>query len=119
VADAGPPTRWVVPSAGVDVERVGETRGPVRGDHSEATNSVCPPERAGMRVGYGPGVRSVLAFYRARPLVGILVFVIGLAVAITTTTLQDDDGIVLPVAFVGLVGLLVGSVLALAQRRRR
>jgi hypothetical protein len=72
-----------------------------------------------MRVGYGPGVRSVLAFYRARPLVGILVFVIGLVVAITTTTLRGGDGFVLPVAFVALVGLLVGSGLAVVQRRRR
>ena len=72
-----------------------------------------------MRVGYRAAVRSVVDFYRARPMVGILVFAIGLAVAVATTALQDGDGVVLPIAFVALVGLLVGSVLALAQRRRR
>jgi hypothetical protein len=64
-------------------------------------------------------MRSVLDFYRARPLVGVLVFVIGLAVAVGTTTLKKGDGIVLPMAFVILVGLIVGSVVALGQRRRR
>lgn len=66
-----------------------------------------------------PGVRSVVDFYRARPLVGILVFSVGLAVAIATTALQEGDGIVLPIAFVAFVGLLVGGVVALVQRRRR
>lgn len=64
-------------------------------------------------------MRSVLDFYRARPLVGVLVFVIGLAVAVATTTLKKGDGIVLPMAFVILVGLIVGSVVAIGQRRRR
>ena len=64
-------------------------------------------------------MRSVVAFYRARPLVGILVFTIGLAVAVATTALQDGDGIVLPIAFSALIGLLVGSVVAVGQRRRR
>jgi FtsH-binding integral membrane protein len=63
------------------------------------------------------GVRSVVAFYRARPLLGLVVFVVGLAVAIGTTVLHSGDGIVLPVAFTALVGVLVGSVLAVAQRR--
>jgi hypothetical protein len=72
-----------------------------------------------MRVGYRPPVRSVVAFYRARPIVGILVFVIGLAVAVATTSLQSGDGVVLPIAFVALMGLIVGGIVAMAQRRRR
>jgi hypothetical protein len=100
------------------VLRVGDMRGPVR-DGSEATKSVCPPTADRMRVGYRPAVRSVVAFYRARPMVGILVFVIGLAVAVATTSLQSGDGVVLPVAFVALVGLVVGGLIALGQRRRR
>jgi NhaP-type Na+/H+ or K+/H+ antiporter len=64
-------------------------------------------------------MRSVLDFYRARPLVGVIVFVVGLAVAVGTTTLKKGDGIILPMAFVILVGLIVGSVVALGQRQRR
>jgi hypothetical protein len=64
-------------------------------------------------------MRSVLDFYRARPLVGVLVFVVGLAVAVATTTLKKGDGIILPMAFVVLVGLIVGSIVALSQRKRR
>jgi NhaP-type Na+/H+ or K+/H+ antiporter len=64
-------------------------------------------------------MRSVLDFYRARPVVGVLVFVVGLAIAVATTTLQKGDGIVLPVAFTALMGILVGSVVALGQRNRR
>lgn len=64
-------------------------------------------------------VRSVLDFYRARPVVGVLVFVIGLAVAVGTTSLQDGDGIVLPIAFVAVTGLLVGAAVAYATRGRR
>ncbi|WP_445150108.1 hypothetical protein [Baekduia sp. Peel2402] len=64
-------------------------------------------------------MRSVLDFYRARPLMGVLVFVIGLAVAVGTTTLKQGDGIILPMAFVILIGLIVGSVVAIGQRRRR
>jgi hypothetical protein len=63
-------------------------------------------------------VRSVLDFYRARPLVGILVFVVGLAVAIVTTSLHEGDGILLPIAFVAAVGLLVGSAVAYGSRSR-
>lgn len=64
-------------------------------------------------------MRSVLDFYRARPLVGVIVFVVGLAVAVGTTTLKKGDGIILPMAFVILVGLIVGSVVALGQRKKR
>lgn len=62
-------------------------------------------------------VRSVLDFYRARPLVGIIVFAVGLAVALATTFLQDGGGVVLPIAFVAFMGLVVGSLVAMAQRR--
>jgi hypothetical protein len=63
-------------------------------------------------------MRSVVAFYRARPLVGVLVFTLGLAIAVATTALKDGDGIVLPIAFCALMGLIVGSVVAVGQRRR-
>jgi hypothetical protein len=64
-------------------------------------------------------MRSVVAFYRARPLVGVLVFAIGLAIAVATTALKDGDGIVLPIAFCALMGLIVGSAVAVGQRRGR
>lgn len=64
-------------------------------------------------------MRSVLDFYRARPIVGVIVFVIGLVVAVATTSLKQGDGVILPIAFVILVGLIVGSVVALGQRNRR
>jgi xanthine/uracil/vitamin C permease (AzgA family) len=64
-------------------------------------------------------MRSVVAFYRARPLVGVLVFVIGLAITIATVMLRDGGGVLLPVAMCAVAGLIVGSVLAVGQRRRR
>lgn len=64
-------------------------------------------------------MRSVIAFYRARPLVGVLIFTIGLAIAVATAMLQDGGGVVLPIAFCAFMGLVVGSVLAIGQRRRR
>jgi uncharacterized membrane protein YczE len=64
-------------------------------------------------------MRSVVAFYRARPLVGILVFAIGLAIAVATAMLGSEDGVVLPIAFTALMGLIVGSAVAMAQRRRQ
>jgi hypothetical protein len=33
--------------------------------------------------------------------------------------LQGGDGVILPIAFTALMGILVGSALAVAQRRRR
>jgi uncharacterized membrane protein YczE len=64
-------------------------------------------------------MRSVVAFYRARPLVGIIVFAIGLAIAVATALLGSEDGVVLPIAFTALMGLVVGSAVAVTQRRRR
>lgn len=64
-------------------------------------------------------VRSVVDFYRARPLIGVLVFTVGLAVAVATEALQEGDGIILPIAFVAAMGILVGSVVAATQRRAR
>ncbi|WCB94668.1 hypothetical protein DSM104299_03406 [Baekduia alba] len=63
-------------------------------------------------------MRSVVAFYRARPLVGVVVFTIGLAIAVATAALHDGGGLILPVAFCAVMGLVVGSVLAVGQRRR-
>jgi NhaP-type Na+/H+ or K+/H+ antiporter len=64
-------------------------------------------------------MRSVLDFYRARPVVGVIVFVVGLAVAVATTSLKKGDGIILPLAFVVFIGFIVGSVVAYGQRSRR
>jgi NhaP-type Na+/H+ or K+/H+ antiporter len=64
-------------------------------------------------------MRSVLDFYRARPVVGVVVFAVGLVVAVATTSLKKGDGIILPIAFVILIGLIVGSVVAFSQRNRR
>jgi hypothetical protein len=64
-------------------------------------------------------MRSVVAFYRARPLVGIIVFAIGLTIAVATALLGSEDGVILPIAFTALMGLVVGSAVAVTQRRRR
>jgi uncharacterized membrane protein len=64
-------------------------------------------------------MRSIIDFYKQRPVVGVVVFVIGLVVAIATTSLKKGDGVILPVAFVIAIGFLVGSVVAYGQRRRR
>jgi NhaP-type Na+/H+ or K+/H+ antiporter len=64
-------------------------------------------------------MRSVLDFYRARPVVGVLVFVIGLGIAVATASLQKGDGVILPIAFTALMGIVVGSVVAIGQRNRR
>ena len=63
-------------------------------------------------------MRSVVDFYRQRPAVAVVVVAFGLAVAIVTAMLQDGGGLILPIAFTAFVGLAVGSVLAIAQRRR-
>jgi hypothetical protein len=63
-------------------------------------------------------VRSVVDFYRARPLVGIIVFCVGLAIAVATVSLQKGDGIVLPIAFTALMGVVVGGVMGLGRRGR-
>jgi len=64
-------------------------------------------------------MRSVVAFYRARPLVGVLVFTVGLVIAVATAMLGSDGGVVLPIAFTAVMGLVVGSVVAITQRRGR
>jgi hypothetical protein len=62
-------------------------------------------------------MRSVIAFYRARPLVGVVMFVLALAIGATTALLQDGGGIVLPIAMCALLGLIAGLVLAAGQNR--
>jgi predicted PurR-regulated permease PerM len=64
-------------------------------------------------------MRSVVAFYRTRPLVGAIVFVIGLAMAIATAALQTGGGVILPIALAAFLGILVGSVVAVGQRNKR
>jgi hypothetical protein len=63
-------------------------------------------------------VRSVIDFYRRRPLVLAVAVVIGAAVAIATTTLGSGDGLLLPLAFVAIAGILVGAVIGATGRRR-
>jgi uncharacterized membrane protein YfcA len=65
-----------------------------------------------------PRMRSIVDFYRQRPAVLAVAVVIGLAVAVATTVLSSTDGVILPVLFVAVVGLLVGSIIGAAQRRR-
>jgi hypothetical protein len=64
-------------------------------------------------------MRSVLDFYRARPVVGAIVFAIGLAMAVATAALQDGGGVILPIALAAFLGILVGSVVAIGQRNQR
>jgi hypothetical protein len=63
-------------------------------------------------------MRSVIAFYRARPLVGAIVFVIGLAIAVLTVMLKDGGGVILPIALCVFAGFAVGGIVAIGQRRR-
>jgi len=62
-------------------------------------------------------MRSIIDFYRARPLVAVLVFVIGLALAVVTAAFSEG-GVVLPIAFVALIGLLIGIIVAYIQHQR-
>jgi hypothetical protein len=64
-------------------------------------------------------MRSVLDFYRARPVVGAIVFAIGLAMAVATAALQDGGGVILPIALAAFLGIVVGSVVAIGQRNQR
>jgi hypothetical protein len=63
-------------------------------------------------------MRSVIAFYRARPLVGVIVFIIGLLIALLTVMLKDGGGIILPIALCVFAGFAVGAVVAYGQRRK-
>jgi uncharacterized membrane protein YccC len=64
-------------------------------------------------------MRSVIAFYRQRPMVAVLVIALGLAICIGTALLQGDGGVILPIALVVLAGFVVGAVLAVGQRREQ
>jgi NhaP-type Na+/H+ or K+/H+ antiporter len=64
-------------------------------------------------------VRSVVDFYRARPLVGVIVFCVGLAIAVATVSLQKGDGVLLPIAFAILLGLVVGAAVGISSRGKR
>jgi hypothetical protein len=65
------------------------------------------------------GMRSVIAFYRQRPMVAVVVFAIGLAICIGTAMFKDDGGVILPIGLVVLAGFVVGAVLAIGQRREQ
>ena len=61
-------------------------------------------------------MRGVLDFYRRNPVVLAVVVVIGLAISIAAAS-SNDGGIVLPVLFLALVGVLVGLVIAWLRQR--
>ena len=63
-------------------------------------------------------MRTVVDFYRARPLVGIIVFCVGLAIAVATVTFQDGDNLLLPIGFALLLGIVVGAIVGVGTRRR-
>jgi FtsH-binding integral membrane protein len=63
-------------------------------------------------------MRSVVDFYRRRPAILVVVLVVGVAVVIATTSMKGEDAVILPVAFVVLVGLVVGTLIGAAQRGR-
>jgi hypothetical protein len=61
-------------------------------------------------------MREIIDFYRRNPLVLALVAIGGLAVSLAVAG-ASGDGIVLPIFFVALVGLLVGLAIAWARKR--
>lgn len=63
-------------------------------------------------------MRSVIAFYRARPVTGVIVFLIGLAFAVVTVMLKDGGGVILPIALCVFAGFAVGAIVAINQRRK-
>jgi hypothetical protein len=63
-------------------------------------------------------MRSVIAFYRARPVTGAIVFIIGLAIALVTVMLKDGGGVILPIGLCVVAGFAVGAVVAIGQRRK-
>jgi hypothetical protein len=63
-------------------------------------------------------MRSVIAWYRARPGTGAIVFLIGLALAVAIALLGDGGGVILPIALCVVAGFAVGAVVAIRQRRK-
>jgi FtsH-binding integral membrane protein len=61
-------------------------------------------------------MRDIIDFYRRNPLVLALVAVGGLALSLAVAS-AAGDGIVLPIVFVALVGVLVGLAIAWTRRR--
>ncbi len=61
-------------------------------------------------------MRDIIDFYRRNPLVLALVAVGGLALSLVVAT-SAGEGIVLPIVFVALVGLVVGLAIAWTRRR--
>jgi len=61
-------------------------------------------------------MRDIIDFYRRNPLVLALVAVAGLGLSVAVAG-SAGDGIVLPIVFVALVGLLVGLGIAWTRRR--
>ena len=61
-------------------------------------------------------MRGIIAFYRRNPLVLVLVAAGGLALSLAVAG-SAGDGIVLPIVFVALVGLVVGLGIAWTRRR--
>ena len=61
-------------------------------------------------------MRSIIDFYRSNLVVTAIIVVIAVALAVLTMTFSTG-GLLLPVAFALLAGLLVGIVLAVFQKR--
>ena len=61
-------------------------------------------------------MRDIISFYRRNPLVLAVVLVGGLALSLAVAG-AAGDGIVLPIFFVALVGVIVGLWIAWARRR--
>ncbi len=65
---------------------------------------------------YAGRMREIIDFYRRNPLVLALVAAGGLALSLAVAA-SAGDGIVLPIVFVALVGVLVGLGIAWTRRR--
>jgi hypothetical protein len=63
-------------------------------------------------------MREIIEFYRRNPLVLVLVAAGGLALSLVVAA-SAGDGIVLPIFFVAVVGLLVGLGIAWTRKRSR
>ena len=61
-------------------------------------------------------MRWIFDFYRQNPVVAAVIIALGFALAISTA-IFSTGGMLLPLAFALLVGLLVGIVVAVFQRR--
>jgi hypothetical protein len=81
-----------------------------------AKSSISEPSRRRWTGVYAGFMREIIDFYRRNPLVLALVAAGGLALSLAVAA-SAGDGIVLPIVFVALVGVLVGLGIAWTRRR--